>query len=112
MALRDFLRGWLKKRTPHRAVELDPLDQHILVALLRSPELPFRSIHAWVEPESRATPAQTVLALAKLEGEALIIRVEHSSESMPQTAYCLMRQGRKIARLLPPGRRSRIDVRL
>ena len=110
--MKPLLPDWLRRRRTRRTVELDPLDQYILVALLHDRDLSFRSIHARVEPESRATAAQTVLALAKLEGADLVCRLEQQPGPGSHGGYSLSRLGRRVAQFLPASRRSRIDVRL
>ena len=109
MSVRSWFRAFFQSHGDRVTIELDPLHQRTLLLLHRFGDSGFRRIVADLRAEESITEAEAVFALVKLERDGLIERALAEAAGSSIGLYCLTAQGRKLAKLLPQGLRSRIQ---
>lgn len=112
MSLGDLVRRLLPTWRPSRTVELEPVHQRILTALLRFGDLTFDRLQAEVSAEHETPPGETLLALVKLESDGLITRQQLPEQNRQSASYTPSPDGRRVARLLPHSSASSVDFRI
>lgn len=99
-------------RRPPRAVELDLVQQLSLLALARFGPLPYTRIAAEVISARRATPAEIVNGLLKLETAGVIERALEPGVRQGDRRYCLTKRGRRFLPFIPKEPRSVIEFHI
>jgi DNA-binding MarR family transcriptional regulator len=111
MALTALIRRLFSRRAS-RTVDLEPVHQRTLRALVYFKELQFNALQAEVSAERETPPGETLLALLKLEHEGLIVRRQAPQSNRREAFYAPTRAGRRVSRFLPRSSTSTVAFRL